>query len=61
MYLLQAGPANTTSYMLAGYFIIFGVMFLYLLSITIRRRNLSQDWEVMQEMKLEEETNSIED
>jgi len=61
MYLLQAGPANTTTYMLAGYIIIFGVMFLYLLSILIRNRNLSQDWEVLQEMKVEEEPNSLED
>ena len=40
-------PANTLSYMLIGYGIIFGVMFLYLASMLIRWRNLRQDEELL--------------
>lgn len=45
------GPANTTSYMIAGFTVIFGVMLLYLLSLVIRARNLNQDLEVLQELE----------
>ena len=44
MYLfLQQGPANTTTYMIAGYAVIFIVMLVYMASLAIRRRNLNQD------------------
>jgi len=36
-------PAETTTYMIAGYAVIFSVMFLYLGSLALRRRNLEQD------------------
>ncbi len=45
------GPANTTSYMIAGFTVIFGVMLLYLVSLVIRQRNLNQDLEVLQELE----------
>ena len=51
MYFLQEGPANTTDYMLAGYAIIFGVMLIYLVSLYIRRRNLQQDLQMLEEME----------
>lgn len=51
MELLQQGPAETTAYMVAGYAIIFGVMFLYLVSLIVRKRNLEQDLEVLQELE----------
>jgi CcmD family protein len=41
--ILQSAPAETTRYMIAGYAVIFSVMFLYLLSLVIRRRNLERD------------------
>lgn len=52
--LLQEGPANTTSYMIAGYAIIFGVMLVYLISLLVRQRNLQRDLEVLEEIQVEE-------
>jgi hypothetical protein len=46
---LQNAPAQTTSYMIAGYLVIFGVMAIYLLSLYLRQKNLKQDLEVLQE------------
>jgi hypothetical protein len=54
LFLLQ-GPANTTVYMIAGYAVIFIVMLVYLASLAIRRRNLIQDLEVLQELEKEGE------
>jgi hypothetical protein len=54
-YLLQEGPANTTSYMIAGYTIIFGVMLLYLISLLVRQRNLQKDLEVLEEIQTDQE------
>jgi len=53
-FLLQEGPANTMGYMIAGYAVIFGSMFLYLVSMILRRRNLKADLDVLRE----EETRS---
>ena len=53
-YLLQTGPAETTSYMIAGYTVIFGSMALYLASLFVRWRNLSQDLAVLEEMDEEQ-------
>lgn len=53
LFLLQEGPANTNTYMIAGYVVIFGVMLIYLASLAIRRRNLKQDMEVLQELEKE--------
>ena len=53
--LLQEGPANTTSYMIAGYAVIFGVMLLYLISLLVRQRNLQKDLEVLEEIQEEEQ------
>jgi hypothetical protein len=52
--LFQQGPAETTAYMIAGYAVIFGVMLIYLASLAIRRRNLEQDLEVLQELEARE-------
>ena len=54
-YLLQEGPANTTSFMIAGYTIIFGVMLLYLISLLVRQRNLQKDLEVLEEIQSDQE------
>jgi hypothetical protein len=53
LFLLQDAPANTTTYMVAGYVVIFGVMLIYLASLAIRRRNLKADLEVLQELEKE--------
>ncbi len=51
--LFQQGPAQTTMYMIAGYAVIFGVMLIYLVSLALRRRNLTQDLEILEEMQKE--------
>jgi CcmD family protein len=48
---LQEAPANTTTYMIAGYAVIFVVMLIYLVSLRLRRRNLEQDLEVLNEVQ----------
>ena len=47
--LLQA-PAETTRYMIAGYVVIFGIMFLYIISLIIRSRNLKREMETIKEL-----------
>jgi hypothetical protein len=37
--------------MIAGYAVIFGVMLIYLVSLYIRRRNLEQDLELLDELQ----------
>jgi hypothetical protein len=49
--LLQEGPAQTTSYMIAGYSVIFGVMLIYLVSLIVRHRNLRQDLELLKDLE----------
>jgi hypothetical protein len=51
----QEGPADTTSFMIAGYVIIFGVMLIYLVSLLVRQRNLQKDMQVLEEIQSEEE------
>lgn len=45
----QEAPAQTTNYMIIGYAVIFGSMLLYLISLALRRRNLIQDLQVLDE------------
>ncbi|MBP1693562.1 MAG: hypothetical protein H6Q37_1445 [Chloroflexi bacterium] len=47
--LFQTAPAATTSYMIAGYVVIFGGLALYLISLVVRRNNLKQDLEILAE------------
>ena len=49
MFILQDAPANTLNYMIAGYIVIFGVMLLYWISLSLRRRNLIQDLEILED------------
>jgi NhaP-type Na+/H+ and K+/H+ antiporter len=44
-------PANTLSYMIAGYVVIFGIMLVYLASLVVRNRNLRQDEETLEELE----------
>ncbi len=48
---LQDGPAQTSAYMIAGYSVIFGVMLIYLISLIVRKRNLNQDLELLQDLE----------
>ncbi len=43
-------PANTLSYMIAGYAVIFSVNIIYLASLIIRWRNLKQDKEMLEQV-----------
>jgi hypothetical protein len=52
--ILQQAPAETTRYMIAGYSVIFAVMFLYIVSIFIRQRNIKRDLEALNEMETKE-------
>lgn len=52
--LFQEGPANTTTYMIAGYAVIYGVMLIYLISLSLRRRNLKEDLEVLKDLERNE-------
>lgn len=52
MFYFQA-PPDTSDYMIAGYAIAFGVMFLYVASLFIRSRNLNRDISVLEEMDKE--------
>ncbi|MEJ5313129.1 hypothetical protein [Anaerolinea thermophila] len=47
------GPADTLSYMLLGYGVIFGIMVIYLISLAVRTRNLKQDEALLQELEKE--------
>ena len=49
--ILQQGPAETTNYMVLGYAVIFGVMFLYILSLYLRQRNMQQDLELLKDLQ----------
>jgi hypothetical protein len=51
MFLLQEGPAQTMNYFIAGYVVIFGVMAVYLASLIMRRRNLTQDLDTLNELQ----------
>ncbi len=51
MLALGVPPPDTSAYMLAGYIIIFGVMAIYLISLVVRRRNLNQDLETLEELE----------
>lgn len=48
------GPANTVSYFVAGYVVIFGIMGFYLGSLIIRWRNLRRDEEMLTELEQKE-------
>ena len=52
--LLQQAPAETTRYMIAGYSVIFGVMFFYIVSLFVRDRNLKRDIEMLKELEQKE-------
>ena len=45
------GPAQTMNYMIGGYTVIFGVMFLYLGSLVVRWRRLRQDEELIKQLE----------
>jgi CcmD family protein len=53
--ILQGAPAETTNYMIAGYVVIFGIMFLYVFSLVLRTRRLKQELQMIEELEPREE------
>lgn len=47
---LENGPIETTGYMILGFSVIFGVLFLHLWSLRLRRINLNKDLELLKEI-----------
>lgn len=47
------GPANTVSYAIAGFTVIFGAMLAYLISLLVRYRNLKADRAAMEDLDQE--------
>lgn len=54
MFFLQQPPPDTSAYMIAGYTVIFGAMLIYLISLIVRRRNLEQDIQLLEELEEKE-------
>lgn len=44
-------PADTLTYMIAGYSVIFGIMAIYLVSLIVRWKNLRKDEELLKELE----------
>jgi hypothetical protein len=51
MTFMQQAPAETTSYMIAGYTVIFGVMLAYVVSLIVRSRRTAQELASLEEME----------
>ncbi len=51
-------PANTTIYMIAGYAVIFVVIFVYLASLVIRWRNLREEEAILEQVDADPEMSS---
>ncbi len=47
-------PAETTIYFIAGYSVIFGVMFLYVISLALRWRKLIRDLKFLVDLDCDE-------
>lgn len=46
--ILQTGTAETTNYMILGFVVIFGVLFLHLASFPLRKRSLAADLQALE-------------
>jgi hypothetical protein len=53
---LQQAPAETFNYMFFGFSVILSVLFLYILSLVVRFRNLKRDLMVMMEIEVKEDS-----
>jgi hypothetical protein len=49
-------PADTIGYMIAGYSVIFGVTIIYLVSLVVRWRSLSQDEAMLHELEKDQKS-----
>ena len=53
---LQQAPAETFNYMVLGFSVIIGVLFVYIISILVRFRNLKKDMTLLQEVDVEKDS-----
>lgn len=44
-------PADTLTYMIAGYSVIFSIMAIYLVSLIVRWKNLRKDEELLKDLE----------
>ncbi len=51
IFLQQAGPAETTNYMILGFAVIFGTIGIHLWSLYSRDKRLKKDLALLEEMK----------
>jgi hypothetical protein len=49
----QDAPPDTSSYMILGYAVFFGISIIYLISLAARRRNLERDLSTLEAMEAE--------
>ncbi len=49
--IIHQAPAETTRYMIAGYAVIFSVIFVYVASLFVRSRKLSQEIQTLNELE----------
>ncbi len=56
---LQNTTPDTSSYMIAGYAVIFIIMLIYLVSLSIRQRNFRKDLELLEELEEKNKESSI--
>ncbi len=49
--IIHQAPAETTRYMVAGYTVIFSVIFIYVASLFIRSRKLNQEIQTLNELE----------
>ena len=52
--ILQQTTPDTSAYMIAGFVVIFGAMAGYLISLIVRKRNLEQDVQLLEELEQKE-------
>ncbi len=50
-HVFQSATPDTSGYMIAGFVVIFTLMLAYLASLIVRRRNLEQDFEMLEELE----------
>lgn len=50
-FMIQQAPAETTSYMIAGYSVIFSIMLIYIISLVVRNRNLKRNMKSLRELE----------
>ncbi len=56
---LQNTTPDTSSYMIAGYAVIFIIMLIYLASLSIRQRNFRKDLELLEELEEKNKESSL--